>query len=130
MPAGRICRSCSSIIPSGTYKGCCPTCSRTADQARGTKTERGYGSTVYPTPLGTMTYDQCRSRYQRLLNQGATITCHRCDDPIDPEHWHLGHNDDRDRLEGPECPPCNTSDAGRRGGGGRGRPASSDPSRW
>lgn len=48
------------------------------------------------------------------MNRGEAFTCWRCDDPIDPEHWHLGHDDhDRDVYRGPECVTCNTATAGR-----------------
>ena len=41
--AMRVCRDCPAIIPTTAYKGRCSSCSRQADRARGTKTERGYG---------------------------------------------------------------------------------------
>ena len=104
MSAKRVCRDCPAIIPTNAYKGRCPSCSRQADRARGTKTERGYGPDFVAE----------RKAWQRRLNQGMRVTCWRCDDPIDPEHWHLGHDDtDRGVVRGPECPSCNLSAAGR-----------------
>ena len=102
--ASRVCRDCPAIIPATAYKGRCPACARRADKARGTKTERGYGPNFVAE----------RKAWQRRLNQGARVTCWRCGDLIDPEHWHLGHDDtDRDVVRGPECPNCNLSAAGR-----------------
>ncbi|MBK6556280.1 MAG: hypothetical protein IPG16_03340 [Comamonadaceae bacterium] len=48
------------------------------------------------------------------MDRGETFTCWRCGDDIDPEHWHLGHDDyDRTVYRGPECIPCNTATRGR-----------------
>ena len=102
--AMRVCKGCPAIIPSSAYKGRCPDCARQADRARGTKTERGYGSE----------FNAERRTWQSRMNQGLRVTCWRCGDLLDPEHWHLGHDDDdRGVIRGPECPPCNLSAAGR-----------------
>lgn len=102
--ANRVCRDCPAIIPATAYKGRCPKHARQADKARGTKAERGYDAS----------YHQQRRAWQRRMNTGERVTCWRCDEPIDPEHWHLGHDDDdRTVLRGPECPPCNLSAAGK-----------------
>lgn len=112
--ASRVCRDCPAIIPSSAYKGRCSSCSRQADRARGTKTERGYGSTVLDTPLGRMTYDQCRAEYVRRMTVGEQYRCaDECGAWIDPTDWHLGHNDDRSRAIGPLTSDCNLSAAGR-----------------
>jgi hypothetical protein len=48
------------------------------------------------------------------MKAGETFTCWRCGAPIDPNNWHLGHDDyDRRLYRGPECPPCNLATAGR-----------------
>ncbi len=83
----------------------CPSCTRTKDRARGTRQQRGYGAD----------HDRLRADYQRRMDEGETFDCWRCGDPIDPAHWHLGHDDDdRTRYRGPECPPCNLPTAARR----------------
>ena len=44
--SNRVCRDCRAIYnpqSTGARNGRCPTCARTADQARGTRTDRGYG---------------------------------------------------------------------------------------
>lgn len=82
----------------------CPDHARAKDRARGTKQERGYGPE----------HDALRADYQRRMNRGEVFDCWRCDDEIDPEHWHLGHDDlDRSKYRGPECVPCNTATSGR-----------------
>lgn len=110
--ANRVCLDCPAI---GSWtRGRCPKHERARDKNRGTRTQRGYGSTIHDTPIGTMTYDQCRREYQRRMNRGIPIECWRCSDAIDPEHWTLGHDDDdRSIIRGPECPPCNYVAAGR-----------------
>ena len=114
MTAGRRCRDCPRIIPAGTYKGRCPACARTHDRARGTSTQRGYGSSTWPTPLGTMTYDQARTEYARRMAAGTTYTCAcGCGRTVDSAAWHLAHDDERTRIVGPMTPSCNLSAAGR-----------------
>lgn len=111
--SARVCLDCPTI---GRFpRGRCPTCQAARDKARGTKTERGYGSTILNTPLGRMTYDQCRTAYQRMLDDGAVLHCaDDCGARINPSLWHLGHaDDDRTRIVGPLTQRCNTSAAGR-----------------
>lgn len=82
----------------------CPACSRVKDQARGTRQARGYDAA----------HDRLRAEYQRRMETGEAFHCWRCSKPIDPNHWHLGHDDhDRSRYRGPECVPCNTATSGR-----------------
>ena len=77
---------------------------RARDRARGTRQERGYDAA----------HDALRADYQRLMNAGVDFECWRCGDQIDPEHWHLGHDDhDRSAHRGPECVPCNLATKGR-----------------
>ena len=111
--AGRRCLDCPTIIPAGSYRGRCRDCLRTQDRARGGRTARGYGSSVWRTPLGTMTYDAARRAYQRLLDDGALLCACGCEQPIEPSAWHLGHDDERTRIVGPMRPGCNLAAAGR-----------------
>ena len=78
----------------------CPAHTRQRDKARGTRQQRGYDAE----------HDALRREYQRRMDDGETFTCWRpdCGRPIDPTHWHLGHDDhDRSTYRGPECPTCN-----------------------
>ena len=80
---------------------------RARDKARGTTTQRGYGSR----------HVKLRATYQASMDAGETYTCWRpeCGRAIDPEHWQLGHDDhDRSQYRGPECPSCNLATASRR----------------
>ena len=100
--AARACLDCPRI---GHWKrGRCNEHERARDKQRGRRQQRGYDAE----------YDAQRRAWQRRMNQGSTIKCWRCDEPIDPEHWHLGHDDDdRTVIRGPECPSCNLAAAGR-----------------
>lgn len=124
MPAGRRCRHCPRIIGAGAYRGLCPSCARARDRARGTPTDRGYGSTILSTPLGTMTYDQCRRAYQRMLDDGAVLHCACGCGRLVTEGFHLAHDElDRTVIVGPMTSGCNLRLAGRAsrrtpGGGG------------
>ena len=112
--AGRRCLDCPRVIPAGSYRGRCPDCRRAQDRARGGRTARGYGASVWPTPLGTMTYDQARAAYQARMDHGHTYTCScGCGTMVDPTAWHLAHSPDRTALLGPATPDCNLRDAGR-----------------
>ena len=117
MAAGRRCLDCPRIIPTGSYRGRCRDCLRAWDQARGTPTDRGYGATVLPSPLGTMTYAAAKGAYQAMLDDGAELHCAcGCGDLVDGttrSSWHLGHDDERTKIVGPMKPSCNLSDAGR-----------------
>lgn len=112
MAAGRRCISCPRIIPAGSYRGRCRDCLRRWDADRGTKTQRGYGSIVLTTPLGTMTYDQCRAAYRAMLDDGAVLRCARCGGLVRGA-FHLDHSPDRLAVIGPSHPTCNTSAAGK-----------------
>lgn len=103
MPSLRRCLGCPALIGIDAHRGRCPTCNQAAEQARGTRAQRGYD-----TP-----YDQERRRWQARLDRGEPIDCWRCSKPIDPARWHLGH-DDRDRsiIHGPEHVPCNLGNPG------------------
>ena len=93
----RVCIDCPRLIPAGTR---CTDCRRAnaRSKQRGTRKEQGYGPGHRPL----------RRSYQQRMDRGETFQCWRCDAPINPEHWHLGHHDaDRSRYMGPECVPCN-----------------------
>ena len=104
MPPGRRCLDCPRITTTGNR---CPEHERARDRARGTRQARGYGAP----------HDRLRAHYQRRMDAGETFTCWRpdCAHPINPQAWHLGHDDhDRTKYRGPECIPCNTATASRR----------------
>lgn len=91
--------------PTLTDRGRCPQHAREHEQQRGTRQQRGYDAA----------HDRLRADYQHRMDRGEAFDCWRCGDQIDPEHWHLGHDDDdRSRYRGPECVPCNTATSGRR----------------
>lgn len=49
-----------------------------------------------------------RAHYRSLLERGVILGCWRCGKRINPDHWHLGHDDAQVNLiRGPECPGCN-----------------------
>ena len=83
----------------------CPQHMQQAEQARGTTTQRGYG-----TPHQT-----ARRQWQPLVQAGG-VACARCGRPIHPDQpWDLGHHDrDRTRYTGPEHASCNRATANRR----------------
>jgi hypothetical protein len=92
--------------PALTDQTRCPTHTRAKDRARGTSTERGYGSA----------HQRLRREYELRMRAGEVFHCWRCGAEIDPDAWHLGHDDhDRSVYRGPECVPCNTAthEAGR-----------------
>lgn len=104
MRAKRVCNVVD--CPELTDSGRCDEHRREHDRTRGTTYQRGYDRT----------YDRTRRRWQQRLDAGEPITCWRglCGNPIDPHHWHLGHDDhDRAVIRGPECPSCNLAAAGR-----------------
>jgi hypothetical protein len=71
-------------------------------------TARGYGRA----------HRKLRADWQRRMDEGETVNCWRCGEPIEPgEAWDLGHDDDdRTLYRGPEhAGRCNRSAAGRRG---------------
>ena len=94
--------------PTITDKRRCPSHTRHADRARGSRQARGYDNQ----------HDKLRASYQRRMNAGEIFTCAsvRCLNPghtVDPNRWHLGHTADRTGWTGPEVPECNLSDAGK-----------------
>lgn len=113
MTRAKACLECPAI---GRWpRGRCPTHDRARDRARGTRTERGYGSTVLDTPLGRMTFDQCRREYEQQLAREPMDCADGCGLAIDPNDWHLGHDeDDRGRIVGPLTSTCNLRAAGQK----------------
>lgn len=100
--AKRPCLNCGTPT-NGTR---CPRCARAREKARGTRQQRGYDQA----------HQNIRAWYQRRMREGHTYTCWRCNQPIDPTAWMLGHCDtNRDLYHGPECIPCNTATSGRTG---------------
>lgn len=92
----RVCSTpgCPTLVPK---TGPCAAHKRTTSQ-------RGYGPA----------HVRLRNEYQAKLDSGITLYCWRCDKPIDPTRWDLGHDDnDRGTYRGPECVPCNRSSAAR-----------------
>lgn len=82
----------------------CPTHTRSREQARGTRQQRGYGAE----------HEQARARMAPLVEAGLAH-CWRCGRWLNPdEPWDAGHDDlDRTIYRGPECLPCNRATAGR-----------------
>lgn len=84
-------------------KGRCPDHRRAAEQARGSKADRGYGPE----------HQHIRDALLDRQAKGETLMCARCGKPITwDEPWHLGHTEDRTTWTGPEHALCNLSAAG------------------
>lgn len=86
----------------------CPAHTKTKDKARGSSTRRGYGSK----------HQRLRAEWQARIDAGKHVYCWRCKTKriTGTTPWHLGHDDhDRTKYMGPECIPCNTRTATRRG---------------
>lgn len=100
----RVCSTpgCPELCDAGK----CQSCRRKADQARGTRQQRGYDAT----------YDAQRKAGAHALAQGAVLTCWRCGGVVMPHDYSLGHCDDnRAVIHGPEhLRQCNL--ANTRGG--------------
>lgn len=87
-----------------TQRGRCGTHARQADQARGTRQQRGYGAD----------YDRQRAAIVRALRRGETVHCWRCQGVVTEPELHLGHDDqDRSIIRGAEHRACNLAAAGR-----------------
>lgn len=111
----RVCAEpgCPELVERTAHGGRCTKHQRDRDRARGTKTGRGYGSTIHSTPLGILTFDQCRAAYRARQARGDVLVCTRCRQSITGS-FDLGHDDsDRSIITGPEHPRCNRSAAGR-----------------
>lgn len=104
----RVCAEpgCPRLIDAGARDGRCDQHRRAKDRARGTRQERGYDAE----------YDARRKRDVRRMASGEVLTCWRCERPILPHEYSLGHcDDDRRVIHGPEhLTACNL--ANTRGG--------------
>lgn len=82
----------------------CDTHTKTAEQARGTRQQRGYGKA----------HERERARWQANVEAGL-VTCSRCSERIlIGQAWHLDHDDhDRTKYRGPSHARCNVSAGGR-----------------
>lgn len=97
----RICaqRGCPRI----TQERYCQEHASAHEKARGTRQQRGYDRT----------YDAERRRWKPKVEAGL-VNCWRCGQRIHPgTTWHLGHDDDRTKIMGPEHKFCNESAAGK-----------------
>jgi hypothetical protein len=83
---------------------------------RGSRTQRGYGKA----------HQQLRNAWQKRLDRGEVVPCWRCGKRINPQSWHLGHDDQR-VTRGPECVPCNLGAKRQRNGPSTKRPAERHP---
>lgn len=105
MPRSRPVKVCSEPgCPNIQPEPRCPAHTRQRDRARGTRTQRGYGTD----------HDRLRARWAPLVATGL-IQCWRCHLLIPAgAPWDLGHDDrDRSRYAGPEHRACNRATAGR-----------------
>lgn len=108
----RVCNApgCPTLVPADTRGGRCPEHQRQAEQARGTRQQRGYDAR----------HDRLRATYQQRMDAGERFTCWRCESlgkphSIDPNTWDLGHDDhDRTAYRGPECRSGNRATAARK----------------
>ena len=101
----RVCSTpgCPTPVPTTAYRGLCTPCARKRDQTRGSRKDRGYGTT----------HQQTRTTWQHRFDAGEPINCWRCGLRI-VDAWHLGHDDDdRTITRGPEHASCNLSAAGK-----------------
>ena len=113
--ASKVCLEPGCPTIGAWRRGRCPTHDRARDKARGTKTERGYGAAVLDTPLGRMTFDQCRRAYQSRMDAGLSYRCAcGCGEWVSGTGWHLMHHpSDRTVVVGPGLAGCNLAEAGR-----------------
>jgi hypothetical protein len=98
------CPDCKRLHP-GT--GRCPSCRRTADRARGTTTQRGYGH------QHQRTREDWRPDVERGVVDCAAPICLEPTRRILPgQAWDLDHTEDRRRYRGPAHERCNRSTNG------------------
>jgi hypothetical protein len=88
--------------PTLTNTSRCPQHQRARHQARGSATQRGYGTA----------HRELRKQWAIRISTGA-VNCRRCGQRIDRDAaWDLGHTDDRTGYLGPEHQRCNRSAGG------------------
>lgn len=81
----------------------CAAHARTAEQARGTRRQRGYDRV----------HDRLRRQWKPKVVAGL-VNCARCGGPIHPgQEWALDHTDDRAGYLGPSHKTCNNSAGGK-----------------
>jgi len=105
----RVCAEagCPEVIDQGTRDGRCAACNRKRDKARGTREQRGYGTT----------HKRLRAK---LLPTAYGTPCPLCGDPMWPhQDLHLDHTPDRKGYRGIVHATCNTSDGATRGNSSR-----------
>lgn len=101
----RVCSQpgCATLIDASGY---CTEHARQRDKARGTATQRGYGTK----------HTNERAKWARIIAR-TSVPCARCHSPIPAGSpsaaWQLGHTDDRRTWTGPEHTLCNLSAAGK-----------------
>ncbi|WMI33011.1 HNH endonuclease [Arthrobacter phage PeggyLeg03] len=92
---------CPELIPATQRR--CPTHATQHEQARGSRTQRGYDAT----------HDALRKQWAPQVATGA-VRCARCRKPIlAGTPWDLGHTGDRTTWTGPEHAACNRRAGGR-----------------
>jgi hypothetical protein len=103
MPAAKVCPRPG--CPELTTGGPCAVHRREAEQARGSRHERGYDAK----------HEALRRVVKARLEAGQLVRCARCGARISAgEPFDLGHDDnDRSRYSGPEHQSCNRSAGGR-----------------
>jgi hypothetical protein len=107
MPAKRVCPrpNCGALINKG--ERACAEHRAEAEQARGSKQDRGYDAA----------HQAARKKWVRVIAQRA-VPCARCGEPITlGMSWHLDHSDDRTGHLGPSHTGCNVRAARSKGGG-------------
>lgn len=96
----RVCAQpgCPQLTTTGSY---CTTHTQTIDRARGTTSQRGYGTQ----------HQHTRNHLAAIVNAG-NATCSRCNQPIHPgQLWDLDHTPDRTGYLGPSHARCNRAAA-------------------
>lgn len=89
--------------PTLTKRTRCAKHQQAADQARGTRQQRGYDAA----------HDRARRAILARIQAGEIIRCWRCRCALD-ETFHLDHTDGRTDYRGPACMQCNLQLAGQK----------------
>lgn len=92
---------CPELVPQGRR---CHKHQAEYEAKRGTSTRRGYG----------IDHQRERMRWEVTIRQ-RPVHCYRCGKLIKPgDVWDLGHTDNRQAYNGPECTRCNRAAGGRK----------------